>query len=45
MAFPTDPNDGDKYTNANGTLFEYDATDNKWVIVSITGTGEISELV
>lgn len=33
MAFPTNPSNGDTYTNANNTTYEYDATDNKWIIV------------
>jgi len=36
MAFPTSPSNGDQYTNANGTLYEYVAADDKWVIVQGT---------
>ena len=37
MPFPTSPNDGDFYQNENGTVFVYDATDNKWSIYGATG--------
>jgi len=33
MAFPGSPSNGDIYTTANGTIYTYDSTDNKWVIV------------
>ena len=32
--FPTDANDGDEVTNANGTTFKYVAADNKWIIIN-----------
>ena len=31
--FPTDADDLDEVTNANGTTFRYDAGDDKWVII------------
>jgi len=33
MAFPGSPSNGDIYTTANGTIYTYDDTDNKWTIV------------
>jgi hypothetical protein len=34
MAFPINPNDGDIYTNANGTTYMYVAATTRWVIVN-----------
>ena len=34
MGFPTSPSNGDYYTNALGTLYQYISTDDKWIIVS-----------
>lgn len=34
MAFPISPVDNELYTNAIGTVYRYDATDDKWVIYS-----------
>lgn len=33
MPFPTSPGDGDLYTTANGTQYQYVLADDKWVIV------------
>ena len=33
MAFPISPTDGQQYTNASGTLYQYDAVKNAWLIV------------
>lgn len=33
MGFPSSPSDEDIYTNANGTRYQYDDTDNKWVVI------------
>ena len=32
--FPTDANDLDEVTNANGTTFQYNAADDKWIIIT-----------
>lgn len=34
MAFPINPVDNELYTNAIGTIYKYNATDDKWVIYS-----------
>ncbi|KKK88204.1 hypothetical protein LCGC14_2745520, partial [marine sediment metagenome] len=34
MAFPTSPSNGDQYTNALGTIYQYQAADDKWYIVT-----------
>lgn len=33
MGFPSSPADEQIYTNANGTRYQYDATDNKWIVI------------
>ena len=33
MGFPSSPADEQVYTNANGTRYQYDSTDNKWVVI------------
>ena len=33
MAFPTNPSNGDQYTNILGTVYQYQAADNKWYII------------
>jgi hypothetical protein len=39
MAFPTSPVDGQQYTTSLGTVYEYVAADDKWILVSTTLTG------
>lgn len=33
MAFPTSPTDGQTYTNSNGTVFQYDSSEDRWFII------------
>ena len=35
--FPTDANDGDEVTNALGTVYKYNAADDKWYIINAYG--------
>ena len=34
MSFPTNPNNGDKYTNLLGTVYEFSSINSKWFIVA-----------
>lgn len=34
MAFPTTPSDGQIYTNSLGTSYQYNMTDNKWILLT-----------
>ena len=43
--FPTDANEGDEVTNTNGTIFKYNAADDRWYIIFTTVLhNELSDL-
>jgi len=44
MAFPTSPSNGDKYTTGFGTVYEYVAADDKWVIINDKIVEVVSDL-
>jgi len=38
MAFPTSPTNGQRYTSASGTIYEYQSSDDSWIKIAIAPT-------